>query len=275
MDGSNFTKRPAPCRAGARSNCASRSSSSAMPSASAVRLLERVEDHRARRSRRCVPTVAPSKPGFRRAAAPGSAPPPRGPACRSIAYTAAIAFAGTPACISSRSSSRRSLTRATTSSAVRPSSRSASSATASTSASAMTSCLAHDVHVPLEVLAQPPALRALVAEELRDREPADRLAQPARARAHHPRERGRHLRPQRDLPPALVLEVVELADDLRAALLDVELERFERRAVVLLEPVAPRDLAPRVDDVRANGKVFGVEIPESRQTSECRHGARI
>jgi hypothetical protein len=43
---------------------------------------------------------------------------------------------------------------------------------------------------------------------------------------------------------ALVREVVELPDDLVAALLRVQLEGLERRAVVLDEAVAPRHLAP-------------------------------
>src|SRR5690606_40836574 len=99
--------------------------------------------------------------------------------------------------------------------------------------------LAQDVDVPLEMLPQTSALRPLVPEELRDREPADRLPEARRTGADHPRERRRHLRPQRHGTAALVLEVVELPHDLFAALLDVELERLERRTVVLLEPVAP------------------------------------
>ena len=104
--------------------------------------------------------------------------------------------------------------------------------------------LADDVDVELEVLAQPPLLLPLVAEELRHREPAHRLAQRVRARRHHARERRRHLRAQRDLAAALVREVVELADDLVAALLRVELERLERRPVVLDEREPARNVAP-------------------------------
>jgi hypothetical protein len=115
------------------------------------------------------------------------------------------------------------------------------------------------------VLAQPAALLPLVAEELRHREPLDRLAHPARPRAHHARERRRHLRPQRDLAAALVGEVVELLDDLGARLLDVQLGRLERRAVVLLEAVAVRDLPPDPHDVGADGEVLRVEIPEPGQ----------
>src|SRR5690606_36474092 len=122
---------------------------------------------------------------------------------------------------------------------------------------------AHDVDVPLEVLAESPALRALVAEELGDGEPADGLAQTARTCTHHPCECRGHFRPQCDRTSALVLEVIELMNDLLAALLDVELQRLERRPIVFLETVAARHLAPHRCDVRPNGEVLRVEIPES------------
>ena len=50
------------------------------------------------------------------------------------------------------------------------------------------------------MLPQPAALLPLVAEQLRNREPADRLPEPVGARRHHARQRRRHLRPQRHLP---------------------------------------------------------------------------
>ena len=92
---------------------------------------------------------------------------------------------------------RRAATR--TSSGPRPNARIASIASAMISASARWPGLADEVAVELEVLAQPPPLLPLVAKELRDGEPADRLPEPVRARRHHARERRRHLRPQRDL----------------------------------------------------------------------------
>src|SRR5690606_27488754 len=81
----------------------------------------------------------------------------------------------------------------------------------------------------------------------------------------------RHLRPERDRAPALVLEVVELANDLLAALLDVELERLERRSVILLKTVATCRFPPRAHDVRANREILGIEIPKAWQTREGRH----
>ncbi len=104
--------------------------------------------------------------------------------------------------------------------------------------------LADDVHVQLEVLAQTAALLPLVAEQLRDREPAHRLPQRVRPLGDHARERRRHLGPQRDLAVALVREVVQLPRDLVAALLRVEIERLQRRPVVLHEREPPRDLTP-------------------------------
>ena len=65
-----------------------------------------------------------------------------------------------------------------------------------------------------------------------------------------PRERGRHLGPQRHRALALVHKVVELADDLFAALEGEKLERFQRRTIVFAEAVAPRHLAPVSEEPR-------------------------
>ena len=108
------------------------------------------------------------------------------------------------------------------------------------------------------MLAQPAALLPLVAEQLRDREPADRLPEPVGARRDHARQCRRHLRPQRDLPPALVLEAVELPDDLVAALGRVQLQRLEWWPVVLLEAVPGCHRPPGREDVRPDG-MFGRE----------------
>src|SRR6185437_9100271 len=89
--------------------------------------------------------------------------------------------------------------------------------------------LADDVHVELEMLAKPTALLPLVAKQLRNREPPDGLTQRVRLGGRHACQRRRHLRPERDLAAALVGEVVELADDLLAALAGVQLERLQRR----------------------------------------------
>ncbi len=107
------------------------------------------------------------------------------------------------------------------------------------------------------MLPQPPPLLPLVAKELGDGEPPDRLLEPVRPRRDHPRQRRCHLGPQRHLALALVHEVVELPDDLLAALRGVQLERLERWAVVLLEPVARRDAPPGPKDVSRRAKSAG------------------
>src|SRR6266566_1183591 len=125
--------------------------------------------------------------------------------------------------------------------------------------------LADDVHVELEVLPQASSLLPLVAKQLRDREPADRLFQGLGPRAHDARERRGHLGAQRDLAATLVLEGVQLLHDLRTALLGIELQRLERRAVVLLEAVAPRHLAPGGENRVPESKVFRVKVAKARE----------
>jgi len=122
---------------------------------------------------------------------------------------------------------------------------------------------ADQVAVELKVLAQPAALLALIPEELRNREPADRLLEPVGALRHHTRQRGGHLRPQRDGPPPLVRKGVELPDDLRAALVRVQLQGLQRRAVVFLEGVAPGHPAHRLEDVGPEGELLGEKVPEA------------
>ena len=129
--------------------------------------------------------------------------------------------------------------------------------------------LAHDVGVELEVLPQPAPLAALVAEELRDREPANRLGHPPAALRQDPRERRGHLGAQRDLAPTLVREGVELLDDLGAALLDVQPEWLQRWPVVLHESVPSADAAPGVENAGAESEIRGYEIPK---TGELREG---
>ena len=68
---------------------------------------------------------------------------------------------------------------------------------------------AEDVDVQLKMFAKAPTLLPLIAKQLRNREPANRFAQRVRAGPDHPRERGRHLRTQRDLAAALVDERLE------------------------------------------------------------------
>ena len=111
--------------------------------------------------------------------------------------------------------------------------------------------LADDVGVELEVLAQAAFLLALVAEELGQGEPFDRLLVAPLVGGDHARQGGGHLRAQRHLALALVCEIVELPDDFLAALGGEELQRFEGRAVVFAKAVAPGHAAPLVEDVLA------------------------
>ena len=136
--------------------------------------------------------------------------------------------------------------------------------------------LADDVHVELEVLAESAALRPFVAEELRDREPADRLREPGGAGGDHAREGRRHLGPQRHGPPSPVLEPVELSYDLFAGLPRVEFERLERGAVILRESIAGADPAPGREDVSAEGEFLGKEISKTGQAADLPggHGPR-
>ena len=102
------------------------------------------------------------------------------------------------------------------------------------------------------MFAQPAFLLAFVAEELRDGEPLDGFLVVAFVRRDHASKRWRHLWAQRDLAISLVLEVVKLTDDFRAALGGEEFERFERRAVVFAKAVTPGDIAPLGEDVLAS-----------------------
>ena len=113
------------------------------------------------------------------------------------------------------------------------------------------------------MLPQPAALLPLVAEQLGNREPADRLLQGLGPGAHHTGEGRGHLGAQRDLTSPFVLERVQLLHDLLAAFSGVELQRLERRAVVFQEPVAARHVAPRGEDGIAESEFFGVKVAEA------------
>ena len=104
----------------------------------------------------------------------------------------------------------------------------------------------------------------LVAKQLRDCKPAYRLAQRLRTRANHARKRRRHLGAHRHRTVTLVDEVVQLRDDLVAALLCVQIEGFQRRSIVLLKCVAPHDAAPGFKDVGSLCKLLRVEVSKSR-----------
>ena len=113
------------------------------------------------------------------------------------------------------------------------------------------------------MLAQAAALLLLVAEQLRDGEPLDRLLVVAMMRPDHAGQRGRHLGPQRHRAVALVHEVEKLTDDFIAGFLRVKFERFQRRAVVLAKPIAPRHVAPLIKDIAANGECFGIKVAKA------------
>jgi len=88
--------------------------------------------------------------------------------------------------------------------------------------------LADDVHVELKVLAQSPPLLPFVAEQLGDREPADRLLEGLGVGGHHAGQRGGHFGPQRHVAVAFVPKRIQLLHDFVAALLGVELQGLER-----------------------------------------------
>src|SRR5882724_3034050 len=130
------------------------------------------------------------------------------------------------------------------------------------------------IRVELEMLAQAAFLLALVAEQLRNREPLDRLFVITFVRGDHARKRRRHFWSQRNLPFAFVHEVVKLANNFIATFGGEEFERFERWAVVFAETVAARDGSPffkdelsRVGTPRVGmRKRFGIKIAESGQS---------
>ncbi len=122
--------------------------------------------------------------------------------------------------------------------------------------------LPDDVDVPLEVLPEAAPLLALVSEELGKGEPANGLGKGPAPVAENASQGRCHLRPERHLSPTLVLEVIQLPDDLLAALLGVELQRFQGRAIVLLKAVAPGDPAPAFEHMGSDRQILGREVPE-------------
>src|SRR5690349_24172595 len=117
------------------------------------------------------------------------------------------------------------------------------------------------------MLTQPPLLLSLVAKKLWQRKPSHRLPQGIRPRCDHARQSRRHLGTKRHRPTALVGEVVQLSNDLVAALPGVELEWLEWRPIVLHKCVAARDLAPDTRDVGALGELGGIKISEAGQSA--------
>ena len=95
-------------------------------------------------------------------------------------------------------------------------------ASAMSSASADGPGLAEDVHVELVELAAAALLRLFVAETLADLEPLERFGEMPLMLGDEARQRGGHLRAQRDVAPALVLEAEQLAGELATGFFQVE-----------------------------------------------------
>src|SRR5690606_28588197 len=120
--------------------------------------------------------------------------------------------------------------------------------------------------------AQAPALRTLGSKVLRDGEPLDRPGQLGRAGRDHARQRGGELRPQRKWRIAaaadarkllLVLAAVDLKNlrnDARAALMLIQLDVLEHRAFDFIKTVIDRHPPPDAFDVTAHRHVLRVEI---------------
>jgi len=68
--------------------------------------------------------------------------------------------------------------------------------------------------------------------------------------------------------------VVELVDDLVAALRGIQIEGLQRGTVELLEPVPPCHPAPGIQDVRPQGELSGIKVPKSRQGLGL-HGRKV
>ena len=123
--------------------------------------------------------------------------------------------------------------------------------------------LADDVAVELVVFAAAAFLRTLVAIDLRDGEPLERFLEILMPGGDEARQGRRHLGTQRDVAITLVFEMIKLRDYLISGLLCEKIERFQGRAVVLDETIAPGHLAPLGKDGVARGAVVRVEITKT------------
>src|SRR5207249_7254032 len=94
---------------------------------------------------------------------------------------------------------------------------------------------ADDLRVHLGELAVPPLLRLFISEHIPCAVQLERLRTTAEVGHVESQDRGRELRPEREVPTALVLEGVEFADDRGAGLRREELEALERRGGDLAE----------------------------------------
>src|SRR3569623_2316131 len=101
------------------------------------------------------------------------------------------------------------------------------------------------------MFAQAALLLALIAEELRNGEPFDRLFIGPLGNGDHSSQSRRHFGAQSHRAIALVDEVVELRGDFRAAFGCVEFQLLQWRAVVFAEAVLSWGFAPLGEIVAA------------------------
>ena len=125
--------------------------------------------------------------------------------------------------------------------------------------------LADEIEVELKVLPKSAPLLAFVPKQLRDGVPANRLLEIRRFGRNHAGQRRRHVRPQRDGPPPLILEVIELANNLFSALCRIEFQRLERWTTVFFESVAGRNGSPDIKNLLEQSGVGRVEVPKAGQ----------
>ena len=123
--------------------------------------------------------------------------------------------------------------------------------------------LAHDVEVPLVVLALAALRHALVAEALRDRRPLEREGKLLLALRDHSRKRRRHLGAKGEMALGLVEKVVNLLADFLARLAGKELVALDDARIVLTETRRLSRGAKRVENAAAPRHVLGIEVPHS------------
>ena len=135
--------------------------------------------------------------------------------------------------------------------------------------------LSYDVEIQLEVLTKSSLLRTLVAKQLRYRVPADRLGHSAGPCPDHAGEGRCHLGPERDIPPALIAESIQLSHDFLAGLPDIQIQGLERRTIVLDETVPSGDLAPDCKYVVSERHLLRVEIAKSGQARKIHRRRKL
>ena len=123
--------------------------------------------------------------------------------------------------------------------------------------------LAEDIDVELMELAAPALLRLFVAETLADLEPLERLRVIPLMLRHDPRQRGGHLRPQRHVAAALVLEAEQLRGKLATGFFQIEPGVLQDRGFVFHVAAATGDAAPGFEQVITDRALSRSEVAES------------